>query len=233
MNTHSWHSLETEAVNVAATTIQQAPDLYVLMQEVLSTLADGFLSATVPDTSATRAKLGLFSQNLNSLKCSVDLAMRGYYTQSTNLLRGVYENWIAYHYITQFPAKADFWLCGSKKTFKHSEMLNALGKEFVENKNDAREWYSTFCRFAHTDALVVLPHLGSHNGEACAFFGVKYKRDLFHTCAYTISVCTGLMLKEVSQCVAPDDPWQRECNIKIGSLLRFIEQENDKFKKEE
>jgi hypothetical protein len=231
MMTSTWQSLEAEADNVAAITAQQEPGVSRLIQEMISTLADGFTAAKVADTSATRAQMGLFSQNLNSLKCSVDMAMRGYYTQSTNLLRGVCENWIAFHYITQFPAKADRWLCGTNKPPKHSEMLKALGTDFVEAKDDARGWYSTLCRFAHTDALVVLPHLGTYHGEACAFFGAKFKPLLFRTCAYTTSVCTSLMLRDVSQHVSLDATWQQQCNAQIESILQFIQQENETSEK--
>ena len=110
-------------------------------------------------------------------------------------------------------------------------MLNALGPDFVDDKADAREWYGTLCHFAHTGALVVLPHLGSHNGEACAFYGAKYKPDLFRTCAYTISLFTSLILWDISQWMRPDVAWQERCIKTIERLRQFIGQENDEFKR--
>jgi hypothetical protein len=225
MKASTWHDLDAEAIIVTTTTMQQAPDTCLLLQDAFSTLADGFTEAKVQANSATCAQMGLLSQNLNSLKCSVDLALRGYYTQSTNLLRGVYENWIAFHYLGQFPAKADLWLCVDKRPPNHSEMLKTLGPGFVEDKAAAREWYNILCRFAHTDALVVLPHLGSHNGETCAFFGAKFKPDLFSNCVYTISLFTSIMLWEVSPWMPPDSEWRERCNSVIELLLQFIEQE--------
>jgi hypothetical protein len=171
--------------------------------------------------------MGLFSQNLNSLKCCADLAMRGYYTQSTGLLRGVYENWIAFHYIAQAPAQAHLWLCRDHRPPKHDAMLKSLGSDFLEQETDARGWYGALCRFAHTDSLVVLPHLGSHDGEPCAFFGAKFKPDLFRTCAYAISVFTGIMLREVSGLIPADAAWQQSCNTAVQQLLKYIQDENE------
>lgn len=230
--TSTWHSLDEEADRVTFTTNQQAVGTCSLLKKAISVLADGFTEAEAKGTDSASAQAGLFSQNLNSLKCSADLSMRGYYTQSTGLLRGIYENWIAFHYLAEFPLKADLWLKKNRRPPKHSYMFNALGPNFVEDKADARKWYGTLCRFAHTDALVVLPHLGSQNGESCAFIGANYKPDLFRTCAYTISLFTTIMLREISQMVLADSEWQQRYNEAIEALLQFIENENDEFKKQ-
>ena len=227
----TWHSLDTEADGVAAATLQHAANTSYLLQEAITTLADGFTEAELKNSAPTRARMGLFSQNLNSLICSTNLAMRGYYTQSTALLRGVYENWIAFHYLAQFPKKADLWLRADRRPPRHSQMLKALGPNFVENKTNARGWYGTLCRFAHTDAVIVLPHLGRYNGEPCAFFGAEYKPDLFRTCAYTISLFTSIMLREVSQMIPADAAWQQRYNTAIEGLLQFIEKQNAEFQK--
>ena len=229
--TSTWDSLDAEAEKVKNLTNQQLPEICSVLKNAISTLADGFLEAEIKGEDAAHAQQGLYSQNLNSLKCSVDLAMRGYYTQSTELLRGVYENWIAFHYLSQFPLKAKCWLKKNNLPPKHSVMLNSLGPDFVENKDDARGWYGALCRFAHTDALVVLPHLGSHPGEPCAFVGVMYKPDLFKTCAYSISLFTSIMLRESSKMISPDSDWQQRFIENIELLLQLIETENIEFKR--
>jgi hypothetical protein len=229
--TSTWDSLDIEAEQVAITTNKQAFEICSLLKNAISALADGFTEAEIKDSESTCAQQGLYSQNMNSLKCSTDLAMRGYYTQSTGLLRGVYENWIAFHYLAAFPIKAEFWLNKDLKPPKHSEMLNALGPDFVESKAEARGWYGALCRFAHTDSLVVLPHLGSYKGEQCAFIGAKYKPDLFRTCAYTISLFTSIMLREISKMISPNSGWQQRFMINVEALLQFIENENIEFKR--
>jgi len=111
-------------------------------------------------------------------------------------------------------------------------MLKALGPNFIENKDDARGWYSALCRFAHTDALVVLPHLGSHQGEPCAFIGVMFKPELYKTCAYSISLFMAIMLRDISNIVAPSSDWQHRFTENIESLLKYIEEENKEFKRD-
>jgi hypothetical protein len=229
--TSTWDSLETEAGKTELNTNQQLPQICSLLKNAISFLADGFLESEVINEGAAQAQQGLFSQNLNSLKSSVDLAMRGYYTQSMDLLRGVYENWIAFHYLSEYPLKAKCWLNKKLKPPKHSVMLKALGPNFIEDKNDARGWYSALCGFAHTDALVVLPHLGSHQGEPCAFIGVVFKPELYKACAYSISLFISIMLREISNMVSTSSDWHQRVTENIDLLLEYIEEENKEFKK--
>ena len=231
--TSTWDSLDVEANEVASTTAQQAAGICTLLKQGISTLADGFAETEVKATNSAPAQMGLLSQNLNSLKCSVDLAMRGYYTQSAGLLRGVYENWIAFHYLAQFPKEANLWLCADqgKRPPSHSHMLNALGPNFPEHKADASRCYSMLCSFAHTHALNVMPHLGAHKGEPCAFFGATYKANLFRVSAYLICTFTNLMLREISGMIATDAGWQERCKTAIEGLMQFLEKENDEFNK--
>ena len=160
--TSTWESLDTEAEKIEIATNQQLPQICSLLKNAISTLADGFLKAEIKGEDSAHAQQGLYSQNLNSLKCSVDLAIRGYYTQSTGLLRGVYENWIAFHYLSEFPLKAKCWLNKESRPPKHSDMLNALGPDFVENKmmlvvgmgHSAASLTLTHLSFCHTSAVI-------------------------------------------------------------------------------
>ena len=88
--TSTWDSFDAEAERVEITTDQQAPEICLLLKDSMSTLADGFTEAEIKGSESACAQIGLYSQNMNTLKCSVDLAMRGYYTQSAGLLRGVH-----------------------------------------------------------------------------------------------------------------------------------------------
>lgn len=222
----TWHSLDAEADAAALTTEKAEPEACTLLYQAISTLADGFAQTDITKTDAADAQMGLFSQNLNSLKCSIDLAKRGYYTQSTGLLRGIHQNWIAFHYLAHNPAKADLWLCADKKTPSHSKMLKQLGPGFIEDQDDVRGWYDMLCHFTHPSALVILPHFGTLNGEPCVFFGVNYKPDLFLTCTCAICLYTSIMLREVSQLVPADAAWHQRYNTTMDDLQKFIKQGN-------
>lgn len=225
MATSTWQEFDEEAEKVAEITNRQIPDICALIQDGFSVLADGFKYAEAPDASdSSMVRMALFTQNLGSLKCSIDFAMRGYYTQSINLLRGVYENWIAFLYVHQKPSEASLWLNRKKRPPGHSQMLEALGNTFPSE--NARKLYRGLCRFAHTDPLVVLPHLGNKNGDECVFFGAKYKKDLFCTCAYAITLLTSTMIADISQWINLENPWRQSSIAVINASIMFIEKEN-------
>ena len=109
MNT--WDDFEKEARLVEKTTIEQESAIVLLLKDSIGLFADAFSVAKKSDSSdATLAKMSLLSHSFGTLKCSVDIALRGYYVQSMNLLRIVYENWIAYHFLEKNADKAYFWL---------------------------------------------------------------------------------------------------------------------------
>ena len=100
----TWEDFDREARTVESFTKAQLLERVQLLQDAVGLFADGFLIANNSDTTdVNKAKMGLLSQNFNTLKCAVDLALRGYYLQSMNLLRYVYENWIAFHYLIKKP----------------------------------------------------------------------------------------------------------------------------------
>lgn len=229
MNTPTWTSLEGEALAVFRTTDAQAGSLCTIIRDAIGTMADGYLIPEITRSDAFDAQMGLFSQNLNSLKCSADLAFRGYYTQCLGLMRGVYENWIAFHYLRQFPMKAHLWLRSGQRPPGHSEMLRALGPDFPESKENAKEWYGVLCRMAHPDALIVLPHLGNQNGEPCAFIGAQYKEELFQTCGYTILSFSAIMIREVAQMIPTTSEWHNRGGEMFKKIRDFITQANADF----
>ena len=59
-----------------------------------------------------------------------------------------------------------------------------------------------------------------------------YKPDFFETCAYSISLFTSIMLREVSKMITPNSDWQQRFMESIESLLQFIEDVNVEFKRD-
>jgi len=101
----TWDDFENEARIVEKTTCDQEPDTVMLLKNSIGLFADGFSVAegSSDTTNDTLAKMSLLSHSFGTLKCSADTALRGYYVQSMNLLRTVYENWIAFKYIEKNP----------------------------------------------------------------------------------------------------------------------------------
>jgi hypothetical protein len=230
----TWEDFDREAREVEKASKERAPECVQLLQDAVGLLADAF---SVGDSSAASnailTKMSLLSQNFATLKCAVDMALRGYYTQAMNLLRIIYENWIAFHYLSKYPGNANLWLRSSrnKRPPVHSEMLNKLDKDFNPLKGKMKNWYSTLCRFAHTDAVGVIPQIFTDfaPNETSIHFGSTYKDGLFRASTYAISLWTGVMLSDISQWIPNVNEWHK---VKIGiegRIMEFIDQENKKY----
>lgn len=233
MNT--WNTFEKEAMTVVKTTNEQEPEIVLLLKDSIGLFAGAFSIENNSNASdATSAKMSLLSHNFGTLKCSVDIALRGYYVQSLNLLRIVYENWIAYHYLEKNSDKAHLWLRHSKKNQPsgHAAMLKELDDDFNPLKGKMKGWYSTFCSFAHTGPINLLPQISTEiiPDETTIHFGATYKSDLFKASSYAICFWAGVMLSTISMWVPKTNQWHNEL-IKIeGRIIQFIDQENKAFK---
>lgn len=231
MNT--WEDFDCDARNVEKFTKIKLPDRVQLLQDAVELFADAFsiISADTTDiTDVNKAKMSLLSQNFNTLKCAVDLALRGYYSQSMNLLRHVYENWIAFLYLIKKPEEACVLLNGkiNNRLPNPSDMLNELDEDFL--KKQMKDWYDVLCRFAHPHAVGVLPLISNTfvPDETSIFYGTTYKDELFRASAYSISVWTGVMLGEVGQWIPHTNKWYQKRSILVGRVLKFIDEENKK-----
>lgn len=232
MNT--WEDFEHEARAVEEYTKDKAPEIVRLLQEAIGIFADAFSVGKNTDTTdATVAKMSLLSHNFATLKCSADLAIRGYYTQSQNLLRIVYENWVAFHYLSKCPSKADLWLSHGKgkQPPGHADMLKQLGSSFDPLKDQMREWYRKLCSFAHTSSFSVLPQISTNYipKVTSIHFGTTYNDNAFRVSAYVISQWTGIMLSTISQRVPNENPWHNKMKNIVDKIIEFIDQQNKAF----
>jgi|GEM_PF-1931088 len=223
----TWEDFELEAKAVVDSTRENASEIVQLLQNAIGLLGDGFsVAGNLPRTDADLAKMGLLSANFATLKCATDIALRGYYTQSVSLLRNVYENWIAFHYLTEHPDESDAWLDGGKRPPGHSVMCKALGSHFNPLQGRMRESYGELCRFTHTSSVWVLPQIATDRvpNEVTVHFGVNYDGELFKSCAYGICIWTGIMLAEVARWVPTTIEWHnRHCTIQ-EEILTFVDQ---------
>ncbi len=233
----TWEDFEREARLVENTTKEQALEIVKLLQDSVGAFADAFSVSDNPDTKdSTLAKMSLLSQNFATLKCSVDIAIRGYYTQALNLLRIVYENWIAFHYLSKCPNNAQLWLRHSKKKQPpgHATMLKELDANFNPLKGQMRVWYSTLCSFAHTDPVGVLHQVSTDYvpNETAIHFGSNFKGDLFRATAYAISLWAGVMLSTISSWVPNTNQWHNKMVEIEEKIISYIDQENKALKSE-
>jgi len=114
-------------------------------------------TVTAPEmTGAHVVMMALFTKAWNSLYCAHDLASRGYYGQSLNLVRQPVEDWASYWYLRVFPDRWEEFTETSKRTPRFEEML-----ETIEAANDkpkdvvVRGWMKRLHKFSHVDSFSV------------------------------------------------------------------------------
>ena len=179
MNT--WKEFDREAIKVDKFTKDQEPVLVRLLQDAVGLFAEAFSIGNNMATSDTAiAKMSLLSHNFATLKCAVDLALRGYYSQSNSLIRMVYENWLAFHYLTINPNEARLLLRRTSKRLPDpSKMLDAISEDI--DKNKLKQWYGVLCCFAHPHAAGILPQISTdiNPEETSIHYGTTFKKNLF------------------------------------------------------
>ena len=218
--------MESEACEVYHLTSSKLRGTVDLLQRALSLYALGMSLGHAPDnTDATLARMGLISQNFNSLKTAVDLVCRGYYLQSMGLMRNIYENWLAFWYLSKYPAEAERWLDArwDSQPPKAETMKNKIDHPSKSMKAKLGEFNAELCRFAHTDPVAIIPLLSAREGERTVHFGVTYDARLFNGCAYSISLWLGNMLEVLSLWIPEGSDWHEQKGRLVDEFLAFID----------
>ncbi len=225
----TWELFDNEAREVKDTTERLSPICVQLIKNSIGVFAESFLVLNdLEPTDAAKVKMSLLSQSFATLKCAATLAIHSYYIQSINLLRTVHENWVAFHYLTKCPDKANRWLNKSRRAPDHSAMLKALDDNFLTGK--MREWYNVLCGFEHTGSIAVLSQITFTPSEISIYYGVTYNADRFIISAYAISFWAAMMLDTVTPLVPNTSKWRVVVSVVKDNILKFIDETNDRLK---
>lgn len=174
------------------------------------------------------ARMALASHNFNTLFLAADIALMGFYLQSLSLLRGVYENWIAFQYLAKFPQDAHFWLeaHSDKRPPKVATMRKRIDGGKTRGKTRQDEMYEILNRFVHTDPVIALSLYREKSGQPSVMVGVEFDAKAYRSCAYGISLWTGIMLDALSPWVPGTDAWHTEADRVAKSILDYLEEYN-------
>jgi hypothetical protein len=123
-------------------------------------------STLLSEAAEQRVMMALFIKTLNSLQCFYELAMRGYFIQSLNLLRTPVEDWMGYWFLRNFPGRhGEFTAAGSEPP-EFNVMLQAIeslknrkrkreGKPAVGPGKRERVWMKQFHQYSHLSRVGV------------------------------------------------------------------------------
>lgn len=246
INITTWEDFDHEAREIKRITKRQAPETVQLLQDAVGLFANAFSIASpiksgLNTRDAWRVKMSLLGQNLNTLKCATDLTLRGYYSQSMNLLRIVYENWVAYGYLSKYPARAYLWLHDNdsrreRDLRRHTTMLKDLEGFDESQKDKMRECYKALCSFAHTGAMGTCPLLSYDpiQDEVIVNLGATYEDGSFKRSACWISFLASNMMSLINSYLPKTSRWhngKEDIDCRIITYIAETQKEKKIWKK--
>ncbi len=224
-----WSEANKESLRVLEQTKANAPSELDLLHRSLSLYMEAFMYAKPSENADQQtARMGLVSQNFNTLMAATDLASKGYYVQSIALLRNVYENWLSFWYLAKHPSEAQLWLDPQqyKRKPKIETMRNRIDHSNTEAKNKCLELYQVLSGFAHTSPVAILDRYRIVEGKSTIGVGVEFEVDDFKACCYALVVWLGSMLYAIGCWIEETHEWHAEYNEVSQEILAYIEEYN-------
>ena len=221
--------VNAEVQQVAEVTSKDSAEEVALLRDAISVYAEAFTVANdLAKPEAATVRKALVSHNFNNLNLAIFAALHGYYIQSIALLRNVYENWLAFWYVTKYQDEAHFWLNPSweQRPPKAEVMLNKIEHESKEDKTKLRDFHSELARFDHTDPVAVLSRFKIVENKSMVLVGVQYDKAEFATCTYALCLWIGNALNTIASTVPKEERWHGRHTTISQRLLDYIENDN-------
>jgi hypothetical protein len=113
-----------------------------------------------------RVIMALFIKMLNSLRCFYELAARGYFIQSLNLLRTPVEDWMGYWFLRNFPGRYEEFTAAGSEPPSFNDMVQAVesmqnrqrkseGKPTLQPDERVRGWMKQLHQYSHLSRVGV------------------------------------------------------------------------------
>ena len=224
--------IQKQADHIEEITVRQLKNEHQLLTDALSLYVDG-LQAIPPfqDNDSLLVRISLLSHNLNNLNLAFDASCRGFYIQALSILKNVYETWLAFWYLAQFPEHAELWLDPSweKRPFKAETMRNKMDHPGKETKTKLKDFYEELNRFAHTDPSAVLSRLDHQDTKMIIGIGVQFDPLKFRTACYAFCLWIGNMLDAISALIPSEHTWQANYDEMFVQLMSFINAYNSEI----
>jgi hypothetical protein len=210
MSTDYWKEFEKLSSQCAETTKADNPLELDLFYRGFSAYREGIpLIPTSLKGDRFIVQVALLCHNLHTLKALADLAITGNYISSVNLIKNIYENWLAFNYVATFPNESRLWLDArsDRRPPKAETMRNKLPVPDPSFREILKEIYTEVNRFSHTDPVTVLSRLEQHESTILIDVNIKYKQAQFKACAYYMILWVGVMLESVASLIPESHSW--------------------------
>lgn len=227
-----WSNLKVYEEQIREKISEEQSEIVELIREAFAHYILGISKLPELDSQEqTLVRIGLITENLNYLRISFYSATRGYYLQSISLLRNVYQNWLAFWYLIQFPDDAHFWLDPSwkKRPPKTDTMRRKMEHPSPESSNKIHELATELHRFAHTDPVIVLNQLKEIENHIIIQVGPKNNLETFKAFAHAHSIWIGHMLDAVDSLIPGEIEWRETHCVLRDRILQYMEEYNSQF----
>ncbi len=214
-----------ESTFVKNKTANEFPEEIKLISSATSLYYEGFKYAKpIEDPTLALTRMGLVSQNFNTLNLATKATYYGYYLQSMILLRNVYENWLAFWYLAKYPEEVHKWVDPRWDTRppKAETMRNKIDHPSDDTKSKLYNFYRELNRFSHTDPVAVLSLIRIVDKKPGIRVGVEFSKDNFLACVYALSLWNGNMLDAISCWIPDDSEWSSKYQVIMENLLLFL-----------
>lgn len=228
-----WDCANSEGKEVLKYTIANSPTEMIYLRKIISLYAEAFCYAKpCEEADQVVARMGLVSQNLNTLMLSLDAASRGYYIQCISLLKNVYENWLAFWYLAKYPGEAHRWLNPQYDLPRPGaeRMRNRIDHPTMATKAKLLGFYQELNRFAHTNPVAILDRYRVVDEMPGIKVGVEYDSGNFSACCYALSLWNGAMLDAISCWIDDNHEWHSRYENIMREITDYLEKNNPEDK---
>ncbi|MHA2402863.1 MAG: hypothetical protein ACXADH_07725 [Candidatus Kariarchaeaceae archaeon] len=227
-----WSNLKAHEEKTRNIVLKDHLEIIILLKEAFAHYTFGITKLPKLGTeNVPLIRVGLITENHNFLRLSIFAATRGYYLQSISLLRNVYQNWLAFWYLIQFPDDAHFWVDPSweKRPPNSDTMRRKMEHPSKDSSQKIHELATELHRFAHTDPVVILNQLQVKDARVTIHVGPNYVKEIFFACSYALSFWIGNMLDAVDSLILDEAEWEEtHCNLR-NRILKHMEEYNSQF----
>jgi hypothetical protein len=203
--------------------------------EILTGILNSFLSGfsymglftLQEDNESEYILLLILMRSLNSIRCSIDLMLKGYYSQSMSLLRTVTEDWFICGTVKENEKVRDCLLRDKAKMPKYSELATQMNAINIY-KGD----YHYQSKFTHSSRLSLRVMYDLEKKEV--ILTPKYDEILFLLCVESLMRVSllildymGLFLLYVDKVKAEE--WNKQNNQHFNNMTNWLGELREKY----
>jgi hypothetical protein len=179
------------------------------------------------DNEAEYVWLLILMRILNSVRCSIDLMLKGYYSQSMSLLRTITEDWFICGTVQDNKKVRDCLLRDEMKMPKYKDLASQMNAINIYEGD-----YSYQSKFTHSSRLSLRVMYNMENNEAVLV--PQYDKGLFLLCAESLMRVSLLIIEYMGRLLIYIDQskaksWDENNSNNIKGMSEWLRELREKY----